>query len=119
MKLNEGKNRIVFRNGKEKRKIKDLLVSEMRRVNKETIRERKWRERRMMKRKKENENEEKDDVEWWQREKERKGRNELVLFYCSHTRLPRIETSIVFFASLLLTRGNPEYRPELTDDIMV
>lgn len=80
MKLNERKNRrIVFRNGKEKRKMKDLLVSEMRRVNKETIRERKWRERRTMKRKKENENEEKDDVEWRQQEKERKGRNELVL----------------------------------------
>lgn len=73
-----------------------------------------------MKRKKENENEEKDDVEWGQQEKGEEGKKRTgALFYCSRTRLPRIETSIVFFASLLLTRGNPEYRPELTDDIMV
>lgn len=99
--------------------MNDLLVSEMRRVNKETIRERKRRERRTrMKRKKENENEEKDDVEWGQQEKERKGRNELVLSSIAAVR-DFHESSIVFFASLLLTRGNPEYRPELTDDIMV
>lgn len=47
------------------------------------------------------------------------GGNELLLFYCNHTRLPRTGTSAVFFASLLLSKGSPECKPELTDDIMV
>lgn len=73
-----------------------------------------------MRRKKENENEEKEKA-GWMTGKERKGRNELLLLYYNRTRLPRIGTSTVFFASLLLTvsRRSPEYRPELTDDIMV